>query len=456
MSEQGKSREEILQKRLERQTRAREQAEELLESKSLELYQANQLLEDTVQTAKNNSARLNAIMNSIKDNVIATDCDLKVLDANKACEHFFQLSREGLLNMHLLDYLDEDQSRDYMKFCEDVQSNSQILVDGVALEFNFQFDAERQVPVEISISVFKHDSEIFLLHVIRDLTRRQELELERQQMQDDLAHATKWEAVGQLAGGIAHEINTPSQYIGDNLSFIESSFGQIFAILEKTLMLKHACKDNADCTSLIQNIDDLIENHDLEFLLEEMPLALKQSRNGIAQVSKIVLAMKNFSHPGTKEKEAINLRQTIETTLTVSRNEWKSVADVETDFDDQLAPVQCIPSEMNQVFLNIIVNAAHAIEEAQLSRMGKILISTRKLEKSVEIRISDNGSGIPEEHQANIFNPFFTTKDVGKGTGQGLSIAHDIVVKKHNGTLSFETEQGKGTTFIIWLPHEQA
>lgn len=451
---QPKNKEGILQKRLDRQTRAREQAEELLESKSLELYQANQLLEDTVQAAKNNSARLNAIMNSIKDNVIATDCDLKVLDTNKESEHFFELSREDLLNMYLLDYLDDGQSTDYLKFCEDVQSNNQTLVDGVALEFNLKLKADRQVPVEVSISVFRHNSEVFLLHVIRDLTRRKELELERQQMQSDLAHATKWEAVGQLAGGIAHEINTPSQYIGDNLSFIESSFGQIFAILEKALMLKHACKDMDECAPLIKNIDDLIDEHDLAFLLEEMPLALAQSRNGIAQVSKIVLAMKNFSHPGTKEKEPINLRQTIETTLTVSRNEWKSVAEVETDFDDSLGMVSCIPSEMNQVFLNIIVNAAHAIEEAHDGAMGKIIISTRKLEKSVEIRISDNGSGIPEEHQANIFNPFFTTKDVGKGTGQGLSIAHDIVVKKHGGALSFEAEQGKGTSFIIWLPHE--
>ena len=454
MTEQVKNKEKILQKRLDRQTQAREQAEELLESKSLELYQANQLLENTVQAAKNNSARLNAIMNSIKDNVIATDCDLKVLDANKACEHFFELSHEDLLNMYLLDYLDEDQSKDYVKFCEDVQSNNQTLVDGVALEFDFQFKTGSHVPVEVSISIFKHNSEVFLLHVIRDLTRRKELEVERQQMQNDLAHATKWEAVGQLAGGIAHEINTPSQYIGDNLSFIESSIGQVFAILEKALMLKHTCKDKEEYAPLIKNIDDLIDEHDLEFLLEEMPLALKQSRNGIAQVSKIVLAMKNFSHPGTKEKEPINLHQTIETTLTVSRNEWKSVADVETDFDDSLGMVNCIPSEMNQVFLNIIVNAAHAIEDAHVSSMGRIKISTRKLEKSVEIRISDNGSGIPEEYQANIFNPFFTTKDVGKGTGQGLSIAHDIVVKKHEGTLSFETEQGKGTSFIIWLPHE--
>jgi signal transduction histidine kinase len=165
--------------------------------------------------------------------------------------------------------------------------------------------------------------------------------------------------------------------------------------------------------------------------------------------------MKEFSHPGNDEMQSIDLNRAIESTLTVCRNEWKYVAELVTDFDPDLPPVTCLPGECNQVFLNLIINACHAIAEAQTDgtqEKGTITVSTRNLGDAVEVRIADTGTGIPEEARRKVFDPFFTTKQVGRGTGQGLAIARSVIVDKHNGSLSFETEVGRGTTFIVQLP----
>ena len=176
---------------------------------------------------------------------------------------------------------------------------------------------------------------------------------------------------------------------------------------------------------------------------------------GIDRVAKIVRAMKEFSHPGNEGKVASDVNKLIENTITVAHNEWKYVADLVTDFDASLPFVPCITGEFNQVILNLIVNAAHAIGDRikeEGSQKGLITISTRALAETVEVRVEDTGTGIPEEARSKVFYPFFTTKPVGKGTGQGLAIAHAVIVKRHGGTLTFETETGKGTAFIIHLP----
>jgi signal transduction histidine kinase len=170
-------------------------------------------------------------------------------------------------------------------------------------------------------------------------------------------------------------------------------------------------------------------------------------------VAKIVQAMKDFSHPGTETKVPFDLNRAIESTLTVCRNEWKYVAELETDFDPSLPPVSCLPGEFNQVILNIVVNAAHAIaDKTEGKSKGVISISTRSQDDKVEIRIRDSGTGIPEKARGRIFDPFFTTKEVGKGTGQGLAIARSVIVDKHQGEIFFETEVGQGTTFVLRLP----
>ncbi len=198
-----------------------------------------------------------------------------------------------------------------------------------------------------------------------------------------------------------------------------------------------------------------LKEAEIEYLDEEIPRAIEQSLNGIDRVRKIIQSMKEFSHPGVEGMGQVDLNRAIESTITVATNEWKYVAEMETDFGPELPPVPCLPGELNQVVLNLIVNAAHAIAdvvgEGEKGK-GTITISTRRDGEFVEIRIADTGTGIPEQTRAKIFDPFFTTKEAGKGTGQGLSMAQAVVVKKHGGTLDFETEIGKGTTFIIRMP----
>ncbi len=242
----------------------------------------------------------------------------------------------------------------------------------------------------------------------------------------------KLESIGQLAAGIAHEINTPIQFVGDNLFFLKDSFAELIGALPKK--------------------EDVEGKIDLDYLLSEIPLAIAQSLDGIDRVSKIVHAMKDFSHSSQGEKSPVDINRAIETATIVSRNEWKYVASLETDFDQNLPMVSCMGDEFNQVLLNLLINAAHAIEERHDQEMGAIKVTTRQNDGWVEIRIGDTGKGIPEAIRKKIFDPFFTTKAVGKGTGQGLAIAHDIVVNKHGGSIDFESETNKGTTFIIRLP----
>ncbi len=261
----------------------------------------------------------------------------------------------------------------------------------------------------------------------------------------NLLQSEKLAAVGQLAAGIAHEINTPAQYVGDNIKAIGDFFSGITRLLEfyRVVLNQHGQPD------LLQQITELERKEDLEFILEDAPMAIEQSLQGMSQIVRIVQAMKGFSHMGSSPIANINLNLALENTLLVAQNSYKNVADVITQFGD-IPVIECYPGELNQVFLNIIINASHAIEDAPKGR-GKITVITKPTEGGVEIRIGDTGAGIPEGIRDHIFDPFFTTKEVGRGSGQGLNIAYRIIQEQHGGTIGFETETGVGTTFVIRL-----
>jgi PAS domain S-box-containing protein len=280
-----------------------------------------------------------------------------------------------------------------------------------------------------------------------DVTKRKILE-------SQLAQAQKLESIGQLAAGIAHEINTPTQYVGDNIRFLKDAFDDVSQVQARFNLLLDAVRAGNPAKDLIDGIDSATDKIDIEYLRKEIPRAIQQSLEGIERVARIVRAMKEFSHPGTDTKTNIDLNKAIESTITVARNEYKYVADMVTDLDPSLPPVPCLPGEFNQVILNMIINAAHAIAEKNngSESRGTITISTRVQGEFAEIRIGDTGNGIREEIRSRIFDPFFTTKEVGKGTGQGLAISHSVIVDKHGGTIRFETEVGRGTIFIVGLP----
>ena len=306
----------------------------------------------------------------------------------------------------------------------------------------------REIPVLKSVSEIVLNERECLIENIVDLRDQKALE-------NKLLHSQKMESIGQLASGIAHEINTPIQYVGDNLDFINTSFRDLLALLAQYGELLASIKDNKETLELQAKIETTVEDVDPEYLAEEIPQSIEQSLDGIKRVSQIVSAMKDFAHPEAKEMMAVDLNKSIENTITIAKNEWKYVAEMETDFESTLPLVSCFPGEINQVILNIIVNAAHSIGDKIAENetdKGTIRIGTRLAEQLVEIRITDSGKGIPEEVQSRIFDPFFTTKEVGKGSGQGLAITHAIIVKKHKGTITFETEKNIGTTFIIRIP----
>jgi PAS domain S-box-containing protein len=259
-------------------------------------------------------------------------------------------------------------------------------------------------------------------------------------LQSQLAQAQKLESVGQLAAGVAHEINTPIQYVGDNAKFLDDAFRQLIRA--------------SDAPQKAFLAEDPPTQAELDYLKREVPTAIFQLLEGVSQVARIVRAMKEFAHPGSIETAAVDINRTIESTILVSRHEWKFVAEVTTDFDPELPLVPCVAGELNQVILNLIVNAAHAISDVvrDSGRKGRIHISTRRRDSMAEIALADTGAGIPESIQSRVFDPFFTTKPVGKGTGQGLAIAHAVIVQKYKGTLRFQSEPGRGTTFFIELP----
>jgi PAS domain S-box-containing protein len=280
-------------------------------------------------------------------------------------------------------------------------------------------------------------------------------ETEKYDLDNQLRGAQKMEAIGQLAAGISHEINTPIQYVGDNVSFMRDSWGKVAKVLVAAQKLRDEAKEGTVSPAAIADFDTCRLDADVEYLAEEMPHAIDQALDGVHRVAKIVSAMKQFSHPGSREKQPVDLNKALETTATVSRNEWKYVANMETHLDPNLPFVPCLAGEINQVFLNLIVNASHAIGDSVRDNpgtMGTITIATRQDGDGVEVSIKDTGTGIPEHIRDKVFDPFFTTKEVGKGTGQGLMLAHSLVVKKHGGRIWFESETGKGTTFFVRLP----
>ena len=316
------------------------------------------------------------------------------------------------------------------------------------LETTVLTEAEQRVDLRWVVSCENTGSHKVLRGMMLDVTDQRRLE-------NDLAQAQKLESVGRLAAGVAHEINTPVQFVSDSVLFVREAMDDLSDIVGKYRELRTATENNsgAGVAAAAKAAAEAEDEADLDYILENAPVALDRARDGLGRVAAIVRSMKEFAHPDRKEKAQVDINQAIGSTLVIASNEYKYVADVETDFAP-LPPVNCYAGEINQVVLNLIVNAAHAISDVVKGTpaKGKIRVTTRVLDESIEIAVCDTGKGIPVEVRSRIFDPFFTTKEVGKGTGQGLSIARSVIVDKHGGSLHFETEVGKGTTFFIRLP----
>jgi len=393
------------------------------------------------------SEKLVAIMDNLHAGVMMVNTDMEIMEFNQRMRHWFGDIQPGDRASCYQTVVDEEQEA----ICGDCPMAA-TLADGITNEvMRICSTSEGKKEFHIITTPIRDESGAIYagLALYDDITEKMALER-------DLRQAQKLEAVGQLAAGIAHEINTPIQYVGDNISFLKESFEDIAGFLRVYERLwRQLQEDGAVPAELDRELTAEKERADLEYLWEEIPVTVNQSLEGVRRVNTIVRAMKDFSHPGDEEKSPMDINKMLESTITVCRNEWKYVAEMEKDFHQDLPAIPCLAGEISQVFLNIIVNAAHAIDAAtDGGREGKgtITVQSDITKGGVAIRISDTGGGIPKNIRDRIFEPFFTTKTRGKGTGQGLAIAHRVVVEKHQGRLFLESEEGRGTTFIIELP----
>jgi PAS domain S-box-containing protein len=303
-----------------------------------------------------------------------------------------------------------------------------------------------------------HDSAGMLIGtfgVSRDITARKQAELARQEMQAQLQLAQKMESIGRLAAGVAHEINTPTQFITDNTRFLTDAFARFEMVIARYRALREVAERHPDCAADAAAALEAEREAELEYLQGEIPRCLQQTIDGLQRVARIVCSLKEFAHPNSPELAPADLNRAVETALVVSRHEWKYVAEVATELDASLPPVWCVADELSQVMLNLVINAAYAIGEVLKARgeeRGRIVVRTRHEPPWAVIEVEDNGTGMTPEVRSRLFEPFFTTKPAGKGTGQGLAIVHAVVVKHHHGHIDAFTEAGRGTKFVIKLP----
>ncbi|MCW8977135.1 MAG: PAS domain-containing protein [Sedimenticola sp.] len=405
---------------------------------------------------KESEEKFAAMANSAQDAIVMVNQNEEVVFWNMASESMFGFHVEDIVGQRLDDWIEPGTSRDeFARLVANLTTPGRDRSTGKTMELTALRKGREPFPIELSISALQLKGQWHVIGIMRDISERKRVEQEKQLMEVQLRQAQKLESIGQLAAGISHEINTPTQFVGDNTQFFKEAVGNLESLIETYQALIQGVESGAELALMIQAVKDKEEEIDLEFLREELPRAVDQSIEGVERIAKIVRAMKEFSHPGVVDMVETDINRALKTTLEVSRNEWKYVAEITLDLADDLPKVLCVPDQINQVFLNLIVNAAHAISDTLQeggARMGMITVSTQKRDDSVEIRISDTGTGVPDDIKGRIFDPFFTTKVVGKGTGQGLCIAFTTVAERHGGNLRVEDNPEGGAVFIVNLP----
>jgi len=327
------------------------------------------------------------------------------------------------------------------------------VIGGESTELDLPRRSGEAATVEMRVMETEWEGENAFMVSMCDITSRKRMEVE-------LLQARKMEAIGQLAAGIAHEINTPIQYIGNNLRFIEDTSNRLINLLKRHTPHLGTTNNESGFSGNAEVDESHIDEKEFNYLAHETALAVQESLEGVAKISEIIRATRSFAQPSLLEKTPIDINKAIKDTVAVTRNEWKYVARMELDLAPDLPLIPSLGGEINQVILTLIVNAAEAIKKVigniETQDKGTITVSTCLDGNAAEIRVRDTGSGIPEKMKSRIFEPFITLKGVGEGTGYGLAVAYSAIVNKLAGTITFDTEEGTGTTFTIRLPVEPA
>ena len=398
------------------------------------------------RTIRENQELLRSILAGLKAAFFVIDTEsCTIVEANSSAEEIVDLSRESIIGHTCHEILNITECEP-----EKCRALNRQKVTRLDQERVLTLEDGTMKPVSTSLLPVEIDGRPHLVSIHFDITRRKSLERQ-------LAYAQKLESIGQLAAGIAHEVNTPAQYLENNVSYLKEAFHDFQSVLDALLDWFAEDLSEKEPGERARSIRELLEEKDLEYLREDIPQTLEESLEGLSRIAGIVSAMKRFAHPGGETRKALDLNSSVEDTITVARNEWKYVAEIETHLDPSLPPVPCVPGDLSQIVLNLVINAAHAIgaKVGNSGEKGLITVTTGRDDGHAFIRVSDTGTGIPEEHRLRIFDPFFTTKEVGKGTGQGLSLVYSAVVERHGGTIDFSTEAEKGTTFEVRLPLEE-
>ena len=441
-----------LERRLARERQARKQAERLLEQKSRELYEANLELVGAVSAFEASSSRLSAILDHSFAGILVSDEQDNIIIMNRAARVMFRLGKASFMDMSILDLFEEPSKAGAVEAAASFIGTD----DEAAREVWHQASGQRPDGEVFPLAFIVTDLELSEDHhrvwIFRDLTQELAAEAEHRALEDDLRQAQKLEALGTMAGGVAHEINTPIQYIGSNISYLRDGMDDLLSILRayRDLAVMVECQDGI--AEPLQRLRQLEAEADLDFLIDEIPDAIGQASEGLSRVSRIVQAVKQFAHPGNQERQPFGVNRAIESTIEVAGGQWKYVAELEMDLGNDLPEIFGHLGEFNQVILNLVVNAAQAIEERGKGEKGLIRVSTACEDDRLSIDVRDNGCGIPESIRERIFEPFFTTKEVGKGSGQGLALCYRIVTHSFKGSIDVSSDEGLGTCFTLQFP----
>lgn len=427
---------------------SRDELEDLVEARTAELKRVNLELKHEIEEHELGQKalfeaynKIQLIINSISSFMVGVDGNGTVTLWNNIASRTFHLSSEEVFGLDFSSLpIEWDWAQIEKSAAACIAQNRAVRMDDMQL--GASSETRRVLGITLSPLILQPGGTPGYLLTGADITERRLLEQQAGQ-------TSKLEAIGQLSAGVAHEINTPAQLVGSNLQFLRQQLGIILPWLRT---LRGTLGDSREAGR------DGVTAAQLDYFSHEAPQAVDEAQQGVARITHIVNAMRYFSHPGSEKKEIANLNQIVQNAVTLSRNEWKHVAELKMDLAEDLPGVECLPIEISQVVLNLIINAVQAIQDAAENNadlQGVICITSREAGDMVELRLTDNGIGIPLDIQNKIFDPFFTTKEIGRGTGQGLSIAYSVIVKKHGGTLDFESEAGNGATFVIRLPRRK-
>ena len=396
---------------------------------------------------RDSEERYRTLVEAMREGLIFLDAEFNLEFYNTRFSEMLGYSADEMSRMSLHRLLGEDAARHMIRKGKKAKEGGEESYELALAKKN----GDKLLTMVHPVSLFDDGAYRGLLAVLVDIT-------EKKMMEQRLNQAQKLESIGQLAAGVAHEINTPTQFIYTNIEFLEESCDALLGLAAEFQKIIETARAGLPVTGdQIRQSERRIEEADLDFLVEEVPESLSGALDGVRRISRIVDSMKYFSHPGGGDRKPIDVNDAVRNAVTITTNEWKYSTEVVTDLDDSLPPLPCFAAEFSQVLLNLIINAVHAISESigeNPEEKGTIWIRTRQDDGWLELRIRDTGAGIPENIRPRIFDPFFTTKDLLKGTGQGLSIAHGVIVEMHGGTIDFETEIGRGTTFVLRLPIE--